>query len=342
MKTISVYEAEGMVLGHDMTQIIPGKFKGRAFKKGHIISKEDINQLLDMGKEHIYVFDLKDGLVHEDDAARRIAQLASGSGVVLSGPKEGKVELIAGCSGLLKVNTGLLYALNEDEEIIFATLHSNQHVKERQVLAGTRIIPLVIDENRLRRVEELFRNNSPLISVKPYHSFDAGLITTGSEVFSGRIEDKFGPVVKEKIEKYGSRIMRQVLVSDCAEKIAAEITALIQEGAEMILVTGGMSVDPEDVTPMGIRLAGGKVVTYGAPVLPGAMLMLAYIEDVPVMGLPGCVMYNRISSFDLVLPRILAGERVSRKDIISFAQGGLCTNCEVCQFPNCGFGKGGY
>jgi len=340
MKTVPVWEAEGMVLCHDLTQIIPGEFKGSAFRKGHIIRGEDIPRLLDMGKENVFVYELSAGLVHEDDAAHRIARAAAGDGVLLSNAQEGKVQLAAAHAGLLKVDAGLLHAVNEIEEVMIATLHSNQHVEEGKVLAGTRVIPLVVSEEKVARVEQICETKTRLVRVMPYDRLAAGIVTTGSEVFSGRIQDKFGPVIREKVERYGSTVMRQVLVTDSAEQIAAAVTSLAEDGAQLIAVTGGMSVDPDDVSPLGIRLAGGEVVSYGAPTLPGAMFMLAYLGDIPVMGLPGCVMYNRTTIFDLVLPRVLAGERLSRQDIIELGHGGLCAGCDVCRYPDCGFGKG--
>jgi hypothetical protein len=339
MKTVSVYDAEGMVLCHDLTQIIPGKFKGRAFKKGHIIRHEDIPQLLKMGKLHLYVLELGEGVLHENDAALRIAQAAAGEGIILSEPKEGKIELKAAYPGLLKINVDALYAINELTEVMFATLHTNQRVDAGKRVGGTRAIPLVVDENKVKAVEEICRQNAPLVSVKPFKPHKVGVVTTGSEVYFGRIEDKFGPVIEQKVKEYGSQVLEQVFVNDSAPLIAKSIHELISKGADLITVTGGMSVDPDDVSPTGIKLAGGEIITYGAPTLPGAMFMLAYIDGIPVLGLPGCVMYHNTSIFDLVLPRILAGEHLIRKDIIKFAHGGFCVNCKECHYPDCGFGK---
>lgn len=340
MKSVPVREALGMVLCHDLTRIVPGGFKGAAFRKGHIIQREDIRQLLDMGKEHIYVLDLQDGMIHEDAAAIRIATAAAGQGIRLSGPGEGKVDLIAERDGLLKIDVETLYEVNAMEEVMLATLHSNQLVGSGKTVAGTRIIPLVIDESPIKRIEQLCRENAPLVQVLPLTPFETGIITTGSEVYHGRIKDQFGPVVRRKLEELGCPVLGQILVSDQVENIVKAIGDYLNKGARMITITGGMSVDPDDVTPAGIRAAGGRVVTYGAPVLPGAMFMLAYLGDVPVLGLPGCVMYHRTSIFDLVLPRILAGEELSRKDFIELAHGGLCVHCSECRYPDCGFGKG--
>ncbi len=340
MKVLPVEEAVGTVLCHDITQIIPGKFKGRAFKKGHIIKQEDIPRLLDIGKKHLYVLDLRDGMVHEDEAALRIARAAAGPGVKITEPSEGKVSFIAAQKGLLKINVEALYGINAVEDIMFATIHNNQVVNEGKNLAGTRIIPLATNSSNIQNVEEICRNNYPIIQIKPLQPCKVGVVTTGSEVYHGRIKDKFGPVIQEKMQQLGSEVIGQKLVSDSVEMIVAAINEFLAAGADVITVTGGMSVDPDDVSPAGIKAAGGEIVTYGAPTLPGAMFMLAYIGDVPVLGLPGCVMYHRTSIFDLVIPRILAGERLTRRDIARFAHGGFCSNCKVCRYPDCAFGKG--
>jgi molybdenum cofactor synthesis domain-containing protein len=340
MKVLPVEEAVGTVLCHDITQIIPGKFKGRAFKKGHIIQQEDIPRLLDIGKEHLYVMDLRDGMVHEDEAAVRIAQAAAGPGVSITEPSEGKVNFIATQRGLLKINVEALLQINDIEDTMFATIHNNQVVNKGKNLAGTRIIPLATKSINVKNVEEICRNNYPIVEIKPLKSCKVGVVTTGSEVYHGRIKDKFGPVIQQKMYDLGSEVIGQTLVSDSIEMIVAAINNFLAAGADVITVTGGMSVDPDDVSPAGIRAAGGEIVTYGAPTLPGAMFMLAYIGDVPILGLPGCVMYHRSSIFDLVIPRLLAGERLTRRDITLFAHGGLCSSCKECRYPDCAFGKG--
>ena len=336
---IPVREAVGMVLCHDLTQIVPGGVRGPAFSKGHVLCAEDIPRLLDMGKEHIYVWEIGPGLLHENDAAYRMARAAAGRGIGLSAPKEGKIDLFAEEDGLLTVNVRGLFEINEEDDLVFVTLHTHQRVAKGRMVAGTRIIPLVIDEEKIGRIEDICRRSAPLIEIKPMLSLKVGIITTGNEVYSGRIEDRFGPVVVKKIEELGCRSLGRILVSDRVELIVEAIRKFLDEGAEMIAVTGGMSVDPDDVTPAGIRASGGRVVTYGAPVLPGAMFMLAYIGQVPVVGLPGCVMYNAVSVFDLILPRILAGDEITRADIVKLAHGGLCSRCSECRYPNCGFGK---
>ncbi len=329
-----------MVLCHDVTQIIPGHFKGPAFRKGHIVQPDDIPRLLDMGKERLYVWETGKGLLHENDAAQRIARAAAGQGIIRTDPKEGKVELVAAHDGLLKIDTGALEAVNAVDQVVFATLHSDQRVAKGKTLAGTRIIPLVIAEQTIEEVEAICRQSRPLMEVKPFRCLKTGIVTTGSEVYHGRIQDRFGPVVRKKVEDLGCEYLGQVYVSDQIDQIVSAIQGFIRDGARMVTVTGGMSVDPDDVTPAAIRAVGGRVVTYGAPVLPGAMFMLAYVGEIPVLGLPGCVMYHHTSIFDLVLPRILAGEEMTRKDFVKLAHGGLCVQCERCRYPDCGFGKG--
>lgn len=340
MKIVSINESEGMVLCHDITEIIPGSFKGRAFKKGHIVTKEDIPKLLNLGKEHLYVWEINSGLLHEDDAASRLAGAAMGHGISMKEAYEGKVELIAEEPGLLKINVRLLEMINNIDQVVLATIHSNQVVQAGQILAGCRVVPLVIEAEKIEKVEELCRIHNPLMEIKPLKHHKVGIITTGSEVYHGRIKDQFGPVLKRKFSDLGSEVVRQIYVSDDLDMIINAIRTLIDDGVDLIAATGGMSVDPDDLTPSGIRAAGGDVVIYGTPVLPGSMFMLAYIGKIPVLGLPGCVMYNKNTIFDLVVPRILAGEKVSRKDVLLLAHGGLCLGCEVCHFPNCSFGKG--
>lgn len=339
MKSIPVQQAVGNVLCHDITRIIPGEFKGRAFKRGHVIRDEDVATLLDLGKEHIYVWDLADGLVHEDDAARRIAKAAAGKGLTMNQPSEGRVNLYAEHDGLLKVHVDALQLVNSVEQVVLATIHTNQRVVKGRDVAGTRVVPLVVDEARVRKVERLCRDHGPIVEVLPFRPMKVGIVTTGSEVYHGRIQDKFGPILERKFGELHSTILRQIFVPDKVEMTVAAIHQLLAEGAEFIAVTGGMSVDPDDQTPAGIRAAGGEVVTYGSPTFPGAMFMLARIGQVPVVGLPGCVMYAGASIFDLVVPRIAAGETVSRQDIVALGHGGYCAGCAKCRYPVCGFGK---
>ncbi len=340
MKAIPVQEAVGKVLYHDITRIVPGEFKGRAFKKGHIIREDDVPQLMNLGKYNIYVLDLQKGFIHENDAAIRIAQAAIGEGVSLTEPSEGKVKMLAECNGLLKINAEALYQINSIEQVVLSTLHTNQTVTANLPIAGTRIIPLFTEESRVLAVEKICAAASPIVEVKPFRSLKVGLVTTGNEIYSKRIEDKFGPVVRSKFADMGSTVFRQILTPDDVSTIVRSIHELLEEGAEMIVASGGMSVDPDDRTPAAIRAAGGEVVTYGSPTFPGAMFMLSYVGDVPVIGLPGCAMYHKATVFELIVPRILAGDRITRADIIALGHGGFCASCSECRYPSCSFGKG--
>lgn len=336
MKTVLVEEAVGTVLAHDLTQIIPGEFKGSRFKKGHVIAQEDIPVLLSMGKKHLYVIDPAADDVHEEEAARRIATAAAGENITLVEKGEGKVELHAAVDGLLKIDTDALENLIDDDAVMFAAIHQNVVVRQGELLAGTRVIPLFVKESVVARAESI----GTFIRVVPLRNMRVGLVTTGSEIYHGLIQDKFGDVLRQKFAAYGSTVIEQLFADDDDQMIADCIRQLKQAGAELIAVTGGMSVDPDDRTPAGIRCAGVKIETYGAPVLPGAMFLLGYLDEVPVVGLPGCVMYHGTSVFDLVVPRLLAGEHVTRRDIKKLGHGGLCRNCATCTYPNCGFGKG--
>lgn len=339
MRKVKVEEAVGMVLCHDLTKIVPGSFKGRAFKKGHIICEEDIPEMLCLGKEHIYVWECSEGFVHEDEAAERIALAVAGRGLMRSEPAEGKVKLTAAYRGLLKIDVPVVHEINALEQVILSTLHNHSPVEAGEPVGGTRVIPLVVEEEKVNCVEEL-ANKKAVIEVLPFQTMKVGVVTTGSEVYEGRIEDQFGPVVTKKLNNFNCPVIRQIIVPDDPQRIATAIRELVGAGAELLITTGGMSVDPDDVTPAGVKATGAELVTYGAPVLPGAMFMLAYLGDIPVLGLPGCVMYARTTIFDLVLPRVLAGERIKREELTRMGHGGFCRECEDCTYPRCALGKG--
>ncbi|MBO8164073.1 MAG: molybdopterin-binding protein [Brevibacillus sp.] len=326
-KEVPVREAVGMVLPHDMTQILPGKFKGRLFKKGHVITEEDIEPLLSIGKEHIYVLEMPPGHLHENEAAERIARAVAGEGLSFSEPYEGKVSLKAAYKGLAKVEEAAVHAINELEAIALSTILTNQVVESGQTVAATRIIPLIIEEKRIVQLEELARSwGRPIVRVVPFPARRAGVVTTGKEVYSGRIEDKFGPVIRQKLEALGSTVVEQRIVPDDKEMIEQEIRRFLDQGVDLVLVTGGMSVDPDDRTPGAIAAVATEVVRYGTPMLPGSMLMVAYAGDVPILGLPGAVMHEPFTSFDVFLPRLLIGERIVEQEITRLGYGGL-RNC---------------
>ncbi len=339
MKQIRIEDSVGCILSHDVTKIVPGEFKGRLFKKGHVIREEDIPKLLDIGKEHIYVWEPKKGQLHENDAAIRVKDLVLGQGCYISEEiKEGKIDFFANTQGIVKINKDLLLKLNLLGEIIVSTIHNNTPVKKGEKIGATRVIPLIIDEKKILEAEKIIKEK--IISVEEIKPKKAVLITTGNEVYKGRIKDAFLPVMKEKLEYYGSEIVKKIILPDNKEMITENILKAIEEDkVDMIICTGGMSVDPDDVTPSAIKDCNGEIVTYGAPVLPGAMFLLAYYKNIPILGVPSCAMYSKRTIFDLVLPRILADEKLSFEDIARFGNGGMCLNCEICSFPHCSFGK---
>ena len=339
MKLIRTEDAVGHVLCHDMTQIIPGQYKDARFRKGHVVTAEDIPVLLSMGKENLYVWEMVPGMVHENDAAARLAELCQNDHMARSDAKEGKIELTTRIDGLFRVDSERLNRINLLDDIMIATRHGNTAVRAGDKLCGTRVIPLVIEEEKLAAAERI-AGDRPLLEVLPWKLKTAGIVTTGSEVATGRIEDKFTPVVTRKLVAFGVSVTAHRTVGDGVENVAAAIAEVRAGGVDMVLCTGGMSVDPDDNTPGAIKASGANIVTYGAPVLPGAMFLLGYYDDgVPVMGLPGCVMYARASVFDIVLPRIVAGVPVTRAELAAMGEGGLCLGCEVCNYPNCGYGK---
>ena len=339
MKLIDTRDAAGHVLCHDLTQIIPGTFKGPRFRKGHIVAPEDIPILLSMGKEHLYVWEKTPGMLHEDEAAERLRLLCQNEHMHPTPVKEGKIELIADCDGLFRVDVPRLNAVNDVEELMIATRHTDTAVRKGDKLAGTRVIPLVIQEEILRTAEER-AGKAPLLSLIPWKLRTCGLITTGSEVAKGLIQDAFTPVIVDKLAAYGITVTEHCLPGDDRAAITAAALDYHAKGVDLVLCTGGMSVDPDDRTPGAIKDTGAEIVSYGAPVLPGAMFLLGYFSDgVPILGLPGCVMYAKATIFDLLLPRIAAGVRISRSEIKAMGHGGLCLGCAECRYPVCPFGK---
>lgn len=339
MEKVPVAEAVGMILCQDITRIVPGEFKGRAFKKGHVIREEDVEELLNLGKENIYVWAPEPGDIHENEAALRLSKAAVGANIFFGEPYEGKCTLISQKKGLFKVNSSLLYRINSVDSVSIASLPNNFPVEKDQKLGGARVIPLVIAEDRVIQVEELCRDHGPVFEIKPYGKLKAGIITTGSEVFKGRIKDQFGPVMKDKIASFNGDLLGQVFCPDDLDRIDQAIQSFVSQEADIIILTGGMSVDPDDLTPGAIRKSGANIVTYGVPAQPGNMFLLAYLGKTVLMGVPGCAMFSRTTVLDMVLPRIFAGEKLIREDFIRMGEGGFCSGCKICSYPNCYFGR---
>lgn len=343
MKQVRTEDAVGQVLCHDITQIIKGVTKDAVFCKGHVVREEDIPVLLGVGKEHLYVWEADGTKLHENEAAEILCAMCKNDYMDRSEVKEGKIELRAACDGLLKINREALRRVNGLGEMMIACRHGDFPVKKGDKLAGTRIIPLVIEKEKMERARQE-AGTEPIFKLLPFRQKKAGIITTGSEVFHGRIADTFTPVVEAKLSEYGAEVIGHVVLDDDSSKITSGILDMIGRGADMVLCTGGMSVDPDDKTPLAIKNTGACVLSYGAPVLPGAMFLLAYYrkdgKEIPVMGLPGCVMYAKRTIFDLILPRVMADDTVTEEELAGLGEGGLCLSCPACTFPNCGFGKG--
>ena len=329
MRVIKTEDAIGMVLGHDVTEIVPGKFKGAAFRKGHIIQEEDIERLLRIGKEHIYILEVDENHLHEDDAIKLLGDLFCGNGIYYTEPVEGKINIKAKHKGLLKINREVLDTLNNLGDISIATIHENRYVNEDDLVAGSRVIPLIIEKQKIDTAAEILKDKGSIFNIKPFKKYETAIIVTGSEVYKGRIKDKAKAIIERKLEFFGSEV--------CYSTIVPDDLGMIKE--EIIKRSGGMSVDPDDQTPKAIRDVGTDIITYGTPVLPGAMLLFGYLDNIPVFGLPANIIFNPITAFDLIIPRVLAGEKIEKKDITKSGYGGLCLNCEVCTFPNCHFGK---
>ena len=338
MNLIATEKAVGHVLCHDMTQIIRGVTKDARFRKGHVVTEEDIPVLLSMGKENLYVWEKNEGMLHEDEAAQELWAMVKSPGLRPQGPKEGKIDVYAEVDGLLKVDSKRMRIVNSAGRMMIATRHGNTPVRAGDKVAGTRIIPLVIEAEALRKVRQQV-GEEPLLRILPWQLKTCGIVTTGSEVYHGRIKDTFTPVVQSKLEAYGLTMKEHAMCDDDDRMVTAAILDMKAKGCDMIVCTGGMSVDPDDKTPLAIKNTGARIVTYGAPLLPGAMFLLAYLDGTPVLGLPGCVMYAASTVFDVVLPRIVARDEITAEELADLGEGGLCLGCPDCRFPDCGFGK---
>lgn len=337
---VPIKEAVGKVIAHDMTEIRPGQYKGPAFKKGHIIQEGDLPHLRRLGKEHVFVLSIEPGQMHEDDAALRLAEALAGPGVVFDHhPSEGKISLKAAFRGLFKVNADALLSFNLVPDVTCASRHNNTLVQAGDIVAATRVIPLLAEEKVVHEAVRIAQDAGGIFSVKEIYRPRTFIVITGNEVFHGLIEDKFAPILRRKVQAFGCPISGIVFAPDDRFLIAQHITDALRKEAGLILVAGGMSVDPDDVSRTAILDAGGEGMVYGTPVLPGAMFLYARISGTPVLGIPACVLFYNATVLDLVLPRVLAGEPVTRKDFAALAHGGLCLNCETCRFPICPFGK---
>jgi molybdenum cofactor synthesis domain-containing protein len=340
IKIIKLEEAVGRKLAHDITEIRPGEFKGPAFVKGHTVCKADLCRLQRLGKNHLYVLDLTEDEIHENEAAAILAGALAGDGVVWeNNPREGKIRLLAGRDGLLRVDAQALAAFNMVAEVMCATLHSHTLVKQGELIAATRAIPLVMKRAAVERAAASARQNGGALTVRSLRSARAGLIITGNEVYHGLIPDRFAPILKEKLTALGSEVMALDFAPDDRETLTGLILSHLSQDCDLILLSGGMSVDPDDVTRHAILQAGATEIHYGAAVLPGAMFLVAYLGDTPILGVPACALHHRITVLDLILPRILAGERLGRLELALLGHGGLCRDCPECSFPHCAFGK---
>lgn len=341
MRKIRVQDAVGQTLCHDMTAILESGFKGVKFKRGHVISEEDIPEFLSIGKEHIYVWEPEADEVHEDDAAIALTRAMCGENVAYSGPSEGKMQINSQGDGVFCLNSAVLRAINSVPDYTVACLPGYMPVKQGQKLCGARIVPLVTKRENVDRAVRLAEEHFPVMCVKPYKKLKTGVVITGSEVYHGRIRDAFEPILTEKLQSFGAEILGFRKCPDDVEMILEAVNGFLSRGAKLILLTGGMSVDPDDVTPTAIRRTGARLVTQGVPMQPGNMLTVAYLGETALIGVPGASMHSKVTSLDVFLPRVFAGIEIDAGNIASFGEGGFCMGCKSCTWPMCYFGFGG-
>jgi hypothetical protein len=340
MIKLSIEKAVGKPLAHDITQIVPGKSKGPAFKKGHILTVDDLPILRDMGDNLVYVFDPNRGYIHEDHAAMVLAEAFQKEWFTLEGPSEGRMNLKAQIPGLVKINLGLLTFINQSGKIVCSTIHQNTVCSKGMTVAATKIIPVAIEESQFWPMIEEIRNKGPLLQLLPFSRNNVGVVVTGAEVFSGRINDSSLGILSPKVESLGGKIISHRICPDKEEAISEALCQMANDGCDVIITTGGLSVDADDVTLNGIIHSGATLVSYGSPILPGAMFALAYLGDVPILGTPAAVFYFKATVLDIFLPRAMAGDMITREDIVGLGHGGLCLICQKCLYPVCPFGKG--
>jgi formylmethanofuran dehydrogenase subunit E len=342
LSAVPLEEALGRHLLHDLTQIIPGESKGPVFKKDQVITVGDLCRLQQMGRHHLYVTEGNQvGLewVHENEAALAFATAMAGEGVVFNPPpREGKINLLADREGLFAVEEDRLQAFNLVPGVMCACRHSHTVVTKDRLLAGTRAIPLYLPRSDFHKAMAILADG-PLFRVLPLNPAQVGVLVTGTEVFLGLVEDRFIPIIQNKVEKFGCEVVHSLIVPDDRRAISTGIRELLDAGTDLLVTTAGLSVDPDDVTRQGLLDAGAADLLYGAPILPGAMTLLARLGPVQVIGVPACALYFRRTSFDLILPRLLAGLEVKRRDLAKLGHGALCLECQICSFPKCPFGR---
>jgi molybdenum cofactor synthesis domain-containing protein len=339
MRKIRVEDAVGETLCHDMTGISASGVKGVMFKRGHVIAQSDIPALLNIGKSHIFVWEPEADEVHEDDAALALAETICGDNIKYNDkPSEGKIQLNASVDGLFRVNREALRRINSVPDYTVACLPGNSKVTRNQKLGGLRIVPLVTKRENVGAAVRIAKENFPVFEVLPYKPLKCGVVITGSEVYYGRIQDKFEPIMQKKLADYGAEILGVTKCPDDLDMLLAAIDSFKAQGAELIFLTGGMSVDPDDLTPTAIRQSGAELITQGVPMQPGNMLTMAYLDHAMLIGVPGASMHFQTTSLDVFLPRIFAGVRITKEEIPGYGEGGFCMGCVECRYPACYFG----
>lgn len=337
MKKVKVQDAIGMTLCHDITAMVDG-FKGAAFKRGHVVTQEDIPRLLDIGKQHVFIWEENAGEIHEEDAARRLSQMTAVDGAHYGSISEGKIQLFADQDGMFRVDKALLAAVNRIGDITITTLPDHYPVKAGDRLASMRIVPLVTEERQIAEAEALCAGKQ-LYDLRPFKPLKVGIIITGSEIYHGRIKDKFERVSRAKLAHYPAEILGVHVCDDELDMIVGAGRALLAEGTELLIFSGGMSVDPDDLTPSAIREMGAEIISYGVPSQPGNMTLVAYLDQAALLGVPGAAISRPTTMFDVLLPQIFCGDPLTKDDLIRLGEGGLCQMCDNCHFPNCTFGR---
>lgn len=341
LATIPVEDAVGKEAVHDMTGIVPGESKGPITKAGETLDVGDVCRLQRIGKFNIYDGSSLPGdeWVHENDAVKAFAERMAGSGITYDpNPEEGKINFFADQPGMLSIDLDALSRFNLSPDVMLATRHDGALMPKGKGVAGTRAIPLYISRDKFSRALTAL-GDGPVLEIKPLRAAKVGILVTGTEVFQGLIDDKFIPIISSKVIKLGCEVAKTDIVPDDRTMITNAATGMLDAGCDLIITTAGMSVDPDDVTRAGLVDAGLNDDLYGVPMLPGTMTLVGKMRTADVIGVPACALFYKTTAFDVVLPRILAGQPFKRKDLAKLGEGGFCMNCKTCSFPKCPFGK---
>lgn len=318
---------EGRIACHDVRDE-QGKL---AVRKGQTLDAEAARRLLALAWPELHVLELEPGDLHEEPAGARLSQAAAGEGVEVKGYSGGQWTLAAARRGLLRVRTAALHEVNAHAGMAVFTAWDLQPVEPGEVIARAKVTPLAIPEAAVKQAEASAWGVGGLVAVKPFAPRAIGAATR--ESLDERQRARFEASLREKVDWFGSRLLPIRYTGGEAGAVAADLQGLMAEGAEVLIVAGASALDPLDPVFLGIEAAGGHMVRHGVPAHPGSLLFLAHVGERPVVGMPTCGMFSQATTFDLVLPRLLADVPVDNAELAALGHGGLLSQDSAYRFP---------